>query len=164
MGKSFSSDATLVFSPLTPSPSRSTPICSWGSVSPLLRQLTHIVTVWSSVPALDEGTCDPILYKLDLGVNLAKSDLVPSQDCAYVGVSFRMMEGILLPPPDRLETANLAILSLLSSQTWLPLLGTLSLLVPVAWATTHLPCSCTFAFAVSSPLGHISLVVNVDAQ
>ena len=72
-----------------------------------------------------------LLHRLGLGVNLAKSDLVPSQDFVYVGVRFRTGEGIHCPPPDRLETLSRVCNQLLaagsdSARSWLSLLGVLS--------------------------------------
>ena len=99
-----------------------------------------------------------LLYKLGLGVNLAKSDLTPAQHFVYGGVRFQMQAGVCLPPPDCLESAREAIRHLLRvwvalARTWLSLLGILSSLEKLVPLVASICTSFTSASASSLQLG-----------
>ena len=72
-----------------------------------------------------------LLYKLGLGVNLEKSDLIPSQDFVYIGVRFMTSKGVIVPPQDRVEKIRVAAQNLIHTkiapaQLWLSMIGLLS--------------------------------------
>ena len=71
-----------------------------------------------------------LLFKLGLGVNLAKSDLDPSMIFIYIGVCFLTALGVTVPPDDRISKIQESIRSLIRAgtapaSTWLSLIGLL---------------------------------------
>lgn len=71
-----------------------------------------------------------LLFTLGLGVNLEKSDMIPSQDFTYIGIRFQTDRAIMVPPDDRIAKIRSLGLDLIKgggapASTWLSLIGLL---------------------------------------
>ncbi|MDY6816767.1 MAG: reverse transcriptase domain-containing protein, partial [Pseudomonadota bacterium] len=70
-----------------------------------------------------------LLVRLGLGVNLEKSDLVPSQRFKYIGIRFLTDLGLMSPPDDRIANIKSVSQTLIdqpaSARQWLSLIGLL---------------------------------------
>ena len=71
-----------------------------------------------------------LLFFLGWGVSLEKSDLDPSQEFQYIGVLFRTLLGIMVPPEDRVANirrlASLLLESRPQARDWATFIGLLS--------------------------------------
>lgn len=70
-----------------------------------------------------------LLVRLGLGVNLEKSDLVPSQVFKYIGIRFHTDRGLMTPPDDRISSIKSVSQTLIdqpvTARQWLSLIGLL---------------------------------------